>query len=92
MGFQPGGRKGFLGGARNVSKICISVKITNVQVRTCFNYTHLNNFTLNCTYITHALKYIGPVLGHIVHVPKSTHVLCTRNICAVCFQRIRNDL
>ena len=97
MGFQPGGRdlqggrKRFLGGSRNVSKICISVKFTNVLVRTCFNYPHLNNFTLHCTYITHALKYIEPVLGHIVHVLKSTHVQCKRNICAVCFQRIRND-
>ena len=58
------------------------LKFINVQVRTCFNYPHLNNFTLHCTYITHALKYIEPVLGHIVHVPKSTHVQCTRNICA----------
>ena len=48
--------------------------------------------TFYCTYITHALKYIEPVLGHIVHVPKSTYLQCTRNICAVCFLRICNDL
>ena len=85
MGFQPGGREMF-------RKFAQMLKFTNVQVRTCSNYPHLNNFTLHCTYITHALKYIEPVLGHIVHVPKSTHVQCTRNICEVCFQRIRNDL
>ena len=76
MGFQPGGRKGFLGGSRNVSKICISVKIYQCTSQNFSNYPHLNNFTLHCTYITHALKYIEPVLGHIVHVPKSTHVQC----------------
>ena len=97
MGFQPGardphgGREEFLGRSRKVSKICIIAKIINVQVRTSFNYPHLNNFTLHFTYITYALKYIVPVLGHIVHVPKSTHVQCTRNICAMGFQPIRND-
>ena len=79
MDFQPGGRKGFLGGSLNVSKICISIKITNVQVRTCFSYPHLNNFTLHCTYITQALKYIEPVLWHIcmyLKVRMSIYVQC----------------
>ena len=64
MGFQPGGRSVYRV-SRNVSKICISVKIYQCTSQTFFNYPHLSNFTLHCTYITHALKYIEPVLGHL---------------------------